>query len=720
MIKLTKHNYVERDISWMHFNHRILEEAQREDVPVLERMSFLGIYSNNLDEFFRVRMASLGRVATLVDSHASKELKAEAVKAASLLKQINRLNAQYANEYAMTVEAVQKTLAAHGINLLKDNDLDEEQKQRVMQFYRSRLIGRISPVWFDNLHDLPSSGSGQVMEADDNIYMIVRMKKEGVKSRYALFPLPVDAVGRWYSLSRGEVTEAMSVMYLDDVVRVCLPLVFPGIQYDDFKAWTFKFTRDAEMDIDNDLSEGFMQKIQKGVKSRKVGCPVRIVYDASMPNGALRRIKSLLAEGDRLDTAVAGGRYQNHRDFMSFPKISVDAAGNALVYPEWQPIISAESHNTESIFKAIREKDRMLHVPYHSFDGYIRLLNEAAIDPKVKTIKTTLYRLAKDSKVVRALICAALNGKKVTVIIELLARFDEASNISWSKKMQDAGINVVFGVEGLKVHSKITHIGFKTGQDIAVVSSGNFHEGNASRYTDVMLMTANRDIVQDVERVFRFIDKPYSPIKFKHLLVSPNEMKNKLIQLIDNELKNHLAGRPAWIKIKVNHITEPRMVQKIYDAVEAGVKVEALVRGNCSLVDSEDYDDRLKIVGIIDRYLEHSRIFIFANGGEPLYFMGSADWMPRNLDQRIEVVTPVYDKDIQKELLTIVDYGLCDTRQGRLIAGHQDNDLQFRSQEALYLHYNVNENVNENEDENVNEGENVNVNEDEKKQTDSL
>ena len=683
MVKLTKQNYVERDISWMHFNHRILEEAQRENVPVLERLSFLGIYSNNLDEFFRVRMANLGRVAALADVHGPKELKEAAEKAAAQIKQINRLNARFSKEYASAVESVSNELARNGIHVLKEDNLNEAQRLHVMQFYRARLTGRISPVWFENLHDFDK-------EADDNIYMIVRMRKDGLKPRYALFPLPVDAVGRWFVLPDDNGFDKLtnrnsdvSVMYLDDVIRVCLPLVFPGLQYDNYEAWTFKFTRDAEMEIDNDLREGFMQKIQKGVKSRKVGCPVRIVYDVSMPNGALRRIKSLLAEGERLDTAVAGGRYQNHRDFMSFP----DCGRKDMSYPKWQPVINKELHNAESIFKAIREKDRMLHVPYHSFDGYIRLLNEAAIDPKVKSIKTTLYRLAKDSKVVHALICAALNGKKVTVIIELLARFDEASNISWSKKMQDAGINVVFGVEGLKVHSKITHISFKSGQDIAVISTGNFHEGNASRYTDVMLMTTNRNIVQDVERVFKFIDKPYSPVKFKQLLVSPNEMKDKFLRLIDNEIKNHLQGKPAWIKMKVNHITEPLMVSKIYDAVENGVKVEALVRGNCSLVDNEDYDGRLKIVGIIDRYLEHSRIFIFANGGEPLYFIGSADWMPRNLDCRVEVVTPVYDKDIQQELLNIVDYGLCDTKQGRVVAGWQDNDMEFRSQEALYKHY---------------------------------
>ena len=437
------------------------------------------------------------------------------------------------------------------------------------------------------------------------------------------------------------------------------------------------------MDIDNDLREGFLQKIQKGVKSRKAGLPLRIVYDHEMPDGVLRRLKSKLVSNAKLDTAVAGGRYQNHRDLMSFPDCGIEG----LRYTKWPSILNKELHGRESIIKVIREADRFLHVPYHSFDGYIRLLNEAAIDPKVKTLKTTLYRLAKDSKVIRALTCAALNGKKVTVVIELLARFDEAPNISWAKNMQDAGIKVIFGVEGLKVHSKITHIGFTSGQSIAVVSTGNFHEGNASRYTDVMLMTANRNIVQDVERVFKFIEKPYSPVKFRELLVSPNEMKKKFLALIDNEIRNHLQGKPAWIKMKVNHITEPQMVSKIYDAVETGVKVEALVRGNCSLVDNDDFDGRLRVIGIIDRYLEHSRIFIFANGGEPLYFIGSADWMPRNLDNRIEVVTPIYDKTIQEELRAIVDYGLMDTAQGRVVIGYQDNDLTFRSQEELYKRY---------------------------------
>ena len=335
-------------------------------------------------------------------------------------------------------------------------------------------------------------------------------------------------------------------------------------------------------------------------------------------------------------------------------------------------------------------------MPYHSFDSYIRVLQEAAINKHVSSIKTTLYRLAKDSKVVKSLIGAARNGKKVTVVIELLARFDEASNINWSKRMQDAGIKVIFGVEGLKVHSKITHIGMKSGKNIACISTGNFHEGNAKTYTDCMLMTAHAKLVKDVEQVFNFIERPYSPIRFKNLLVSPNEMKNKFITLINNEIKNKKTGKTAYIKIKINHITDPDIVNKLYEAASAGVTIKLLVRGNCSLMtDTEKVHNSIRIIGIIDRYLEHSRIFIFANGGDEKIFMGSADWMPRNLDNRIEVITPVYDPAIKGELKRIVEYGLKDNMQGRVVDGNgnnqfmkrENNEPDFRSQEALYMDY---------------------------------
>lgn len=676
MTKLTKQNYVDRDVSWMYFNHRILEEAQREDIPILERMAFLGIYSNNLDEFFRVRMANLGRIAS-IEAAGKKDVKTEVENAQSVIKTIIKLNAKYAKEYAEAVTNVTQCLAKNGIQIVNEKEINEEQKTFIHQLYRSKMMGRISPIWLDNIKHFDQ-------EADDNIYMVVSLNGDNKKTnRYALFPLPVEEIGRWVKIPSDN--DNQMIMYTDDAIRACLPLVFPGIEIESCEAWTFKFTRDAEMDIESDLRESFLQKIQKGIKSRRVGVPLRIVYDKEMPNSVCRRLKAKLVAGSKLDTAVAGGRYQNHRDLMSFP----DCGISSLHYPKWQSVFSNELHGAESIIGKIREADRFLHVPYHSFDGYIRLLNEAAINPKVKSIKTTLYRLAKDSKVIRALTCAALNGKKVTVVIELLARFDEAPNISWAKQMSEAGINVIFGVEGLKVHSKITHIGFSSGGDIAVVSTGNFHEGNATRYTDVLLMTGKQNIVQDVERVFKFIQKPYSPVKFKELLVSPNEMKRKFLTLIDNEIKNHLQGKEAWIKMKINHITEPLMVSKIYDAVKAGVKINAIIRGNCSLTDNEDFEGRLKVIGIIDRYLEHSRIFIFANGGEPLYFIGSADWMPRNLDTRVEVVTPVYDKTIQNELLKIVDFGLMDNVQGRVIIGQQDwhDKVKFRSQEELYKHY---------------------------------
>ncbi len=677
---MDKHmKYLHRDVSWMYFNHRILQEAQKETVPLLERLSFLGIYSNNLDEFFRVRVASISRIAEYDDKNAREEYK----EARALLKAINKLNNAYSKEYQEAVENVTACLRKEGICLVNEKEIDAEQQAYVHDFFRRELNGHLAPIWLDSVKRFDD-------EADDCIYLAVKLSREGVKRNYyALLPLPVSRVGRFVRLpDRGGRSY---LMYLDDVVRCCLPLLFPGLHFDHYEAYSFKFTKDAEMEIDNDLRNGLLQKISKGVKSRRLGLPLRLIYDGAMPAGMLRRVMNKL-DNERLDTALAGGKYQNHRDLMGFP----DCGRKDLKYPAWPSILRHELAGAESLFDLIRQRDRFLHVPYHSFDSYIRLLQEAAINPAVKSVKTTLYRLAKDSKVVKALISAARNGKKVTVVIELLARFDEASNISWSKRMQDAGIHVIFGVEGLKVHSKITHIGFKNGTDIACISTGNFHEGNARVYTDCLLMTANRAIVQDVDRVFRFIERPYSPIKFRELLVSPNEMKKRFLRLIDAEIKNHRAGLPSGIKMKVNHITDPIMVDKIYEAASSGVPVDLLVRGNCSLVpDQPQLGGRLKVIGIIDRYLEHSRIFIFAGGGQEQCFIGSADWMPRNLDYRVEVVTPVYDPAIRAELHTIVDLGLADTSQGRLVDG-QGGDTALsaapgqeplRSQEELYEHY---------------------------------
>ena len=670
--------YVDRDLSWMYFNRRILQEAAKPQVPLLERLSFLGIYSNNLDEFFRVRMATLGRIAECED----KSLRSEREHARQLIKQINKLNNKYAKEYEHAIYEVTRLLREENIFLLKEDELDEGQQLFVRQFYRQKLSGFVSPVWLSAVRQLTD-------ETDEHIYLAVKMQAEGRKSfDYALIALPVAECGRFVRLPDKE--SGSYLMYLDDVIRYCLPMIFSGLNYVFFKAYAFKFTKDAEMEIDNDLRNGMLQKISKGVKSRKKGDALRVIYDADMPKDLLKRVMNKL-NLDKLDTVLGGGRYHNHKDLMSFP----DCGRKDLKYPAWEPVVKPELDGNESLLKLIQKGDRFIHVPYHSFDYYIRVLQEAAVSKEVKSIKTTLYRLAKDSKVVKALICAARNGKKVTVVIELLARLDEASNIGWSKKMQDAGIHVIFGVEGLKVHSKITHIGMKTGNDIACISTGNFHEGNARMYTDYMLMTAARNVVHDVNSVFIFIEKPYSPVRFKELLVSPNEMKQKFVKLINDEIKNKQAGKPAYILVKINHITDTAMVKKLYEASANGVPVKLLVRGNCSLMTGiSGVSDTICINGIIDRYLEHSRIFIFAAGGEDKTFIGSADWMPRNLDNRVEVVTPVYDPLIKADLRKVIEFGLCDNCQGSIVDGNgenrpwtTENDVPFRSQEELYKSY---------------------------------
>lgn len=643
--------YLPRDISWMYFNRRILQEAMKERVPILERLSFLGIYSNNLDEFFRVRVATQSRVAECEDKAAHSE-REEALK---LIRQINKLNNRYSKEYEGAIKQVTAELEKENICLVNHVQLDEEQQLFVDSFYQQRLNGFISPVWLKSVKQLGN-------EADENIFLAVKMRKEGHKvGEYAIIELPVAQAGRFIRLPDKDGKNYL--MYLDDVVRYCLPLIFHGMNYKHFEAYAFKFTKDAEMEIDNDLRNGMMQKISKGVKSRKRGEPLRVIYDASMPKDLLKRVMNKL-NLDKLDTVLGGGKYHNHKDLMRFP----DCGRKDLKYPEWTPVLKNELSGNVGMLELIRRKDRFIHVPYHSFDSYIRILQEAAINKEVKSIKTTLYRLAKDSKVVKALINAARNGKKVTVVIELLARFDEASNIDWSKKMQDAGIRVIFGVEGLKVHSKITYISMKTGADIACISTGNFHEGNARMYTDYMLMTAAKNVTRDVSLVFDFIERPYSPVRFKELLVSPNEMKQKFSRLINEEIKNKQAGKPAYILIKINHITDPVMVKKLYEASSHGVRIDLLVRGNCSLITGvPGVSDTIRINGIIDRYLEHSRIFIFANGGDEKMFIGSADWMPRNLDNRVEVIAPVYDPEIKADLKRVVEYGLKDTLQGRVV-----------------------------------------------------
>ena len=692
---------IERDVSWMYFNHRILQEAQRLEVPLLERLSFVGIYSNNLDEFFRVRVATLSRIA----ENDHKFLKDEVSAAKKTLKQISKLYAEYDEEFTRTVDSIFSELASAGLRLVDETGLDGTQQRWVENFFNDNIAGVTSPIWMNKVDDLN-------LIADSAHYLAVRLaRSEGEKTSfsYAVLPVPTGRVGRYHRIPDDAAGNAC-VIALDDILRLMMGKFFIGLDFDAWEAYSFKFTRDAEMELDNDFNESKMQKVQKGLASRRTGEPLRVMYDSGMPKDMLRRVMRKLKLSP-YDTVVPGRRYHNHRDLMSFP----DCGRSDLKYPERRPVdrlagwraSMGGGDRTPGIFEIISAADRFIHVPYHSFDAYLQLLREAAVSPKVKSIKISLYRLAKNSKVVEALIAAAHNGKRVTVVIELLARFDEESNIHWSGKMRDAGIEVIYGVEGLKVHGKLTHIKTSSGS-YAVIGTGNFHEGNARSYTDVLMFTARPELVREVEKVFDFIASPFIPIRFGELLVAPNFMRRTLMRLIRTETANAKKGLPAYIRMKINHITDEEMIDLLYKASEAGVQVDIALRGNCSIIAGQrGFSENIRICGIIDRYLEHSRILIFANGGKERIFIGSADWMPRNLDHRVEVLAPVYDPEIKEEMRRIVDSALADTVQARVVDGTGDNRLRtaadlpayldgslpghalrsFRSQDELYRHY---------------------------------
>ena len=692
---------IERDVSWMYFNHRILQEAQRPEVPLLERLSFVGIYSNNLDEFFRVRVATLSRIA----ENDHKFLKDEVSAAKKTLKQISKLYAEYDEEFTRTVDSIFSELASAGLRLVDETGLDGTQQRWVENFFNDNIAGVTSPIWMNKVDDLN-------LIADSAHYLAVRLaRSEGEKTSfsYAVLPVPTGRVGRYHRIPDDAAGNAC-VIALDDILRLMMGKFFIGLDFDAWEAYSFKFTRDAEMELDNDFNESKMQKVQKGLASRRTGEPLRVMYDSGMPKDMLRRVMRKLKLSP-YDTVVPGRRYHNHRDLMSFP----DCGRSDLKYPERRPVdrlagwraSMGGGDRTPGIFEIISAADRFIHVPYHSFDAYLQLLREAAVSPKVRSIKISLYRLAKNSKVVEALIAAAHNGKRVTVVIELLARFDEESNIHWSAKMRDAGIEVIYGVEGLKVHGKLTHIKTSSGS-YAVIGTGNFHEGNARSYTDVLMFTARPELVREVEKVFDFIASPFIPIRFGELLVAPNFMRRTLMRLIRTETANAKKGLPAYIRMKINHITDEEMIDLLYKASEAGVQVDIALRGNCSIIAGQrGFSENIRICGIIDRYLEHSRILIFANGGKERIFIGSADWMPRNLDHRVEVLAPVYDPEIKEEMRRIVDSALADTVQARVVDGTGDNRLRtaadlpayldgslpghalrsFRSQDELYRHY---------------------------------
>jgi len=681
MINKVKKNYsINRDISWMYFNRRILDEASDQANPLLERLSFLGIFSNNLDEFFQIRVATLRRMIELEDN-----MHPAVTNSSKILKKILKLNEQYTVDFDAIFLDLYSELQKENIYIVNETQLTLEQEKFVENFYREELMNSLFPILVSRMSVEPKLN-------DKSIYMAVKISNtvkhdKNDKKEYALIEVPTGEFSRFFVLPKEE--EKNCIMFLEDVIRFCLPRIFAQLNHDRYEAYTIKFTRDAEMEFDNTAYQSLLEKVSKGVKSRKYGLPVRFVYDRDIPSDLLRYTKKLL-KIDKNDVAVGGSRYHNLKDLMSFPKIKRPG----LKFVDHHPVPIRAFEESINMISLIRKKDRFLHFPYHSFDNFIRLLRESAINPEVKEIKISLYRLAKNSKVIKALICAALNGKKVTAIVELLARFDESSNINWATKMQEAGIKVILGVEGLKIHSKLALITARKG-NIACIGTGNFHEGTATVYTDFTLMTAHKDITDEVKSVFEFLEQPYLNPTFKQLLVAPQYMRKKLMNMIRTETENAKNGLPAYILCKINHIVDEKIIEKLYQASNAGVVIKLLVRGNCSLVTGiPKQSENIHAFGIVDRYLEHSRILIFANGGDERYYLGSADWMMRNLDYRVEVYTPVYDPDIQKQLKRVIEFGLKDNVKARIVDGSGKNrvnvtqsETPFRSQEELYKFY---------------------------------
>lgn len=680
---MAKNKYlINREISWLSFNHRVLQEAADPTVPLIERLKFLGIFSNNLDEFFRVRVATLKRLQEL-DMGVKKYI---GEKPRKILEKIQKIVIGFQEIFDKTFVRIRKDLEKQNIIIVNEKELCAEHVDFIKSLYKSKIAPALAPIMISNLEKFPEL-------TDRSIYLAVKLSKKFFPGdhEYSLIEIPSSDISRFIILP--EIDNKKYIILLDDAIRLCLNEVYSIFDFDSFEAYTIKITRDAELDVDNDISESLLEKISKGVKLRRQGEPVRFVYDAEIAPDMLKFIIDKM-ELDDEDNLIPGGRYHNFKDFMKFPNLGQPD----MVYEPLIPVPLKILEQTKSIISVFQKKDFILHFPYHNFAYYIRMLREAAIDPKVKSIKITLYRVATDSKVVHALMNAAHNGKKVTAVVELTARFDEGSNIYWSHQMQEAGINVIFGVPGLKVHGKltlITRLEDKKIVNYATVSTGNFHEGNASVYTDLTLFTCDKRITSEVEKVFTFLEFNYKTFTYKHLLLSPVNMRRKLYSLIDNEIENAGKKLPAYIHCKINNLIDEDMIAKLYQASNAGVKIKLVVRGTCSVVPGiPGQSENIEVYSIVDRLLEHSRIFIFCNNGDDQYFISSADWMTRNLDYRVEVACPVYDNEAKKELKHIVDAALKDNIKSRNVNPKQDNQFRkpgskkpYRSQFELVKYY---------------------------------
>jgi len=674
-----KNVYVNRELSWLQFNARVLQEAADKNVPLIERLRFLGIFSNNLDEFFKVRYATVKRIY-----EAGKGAKNElgGIKAGDLLKEITQIVIDQQTESLEILAAIHAELQEKNIFVVNETKIEAEQHDFVKNYFYQEISPALVVIVLNEDVAIPEL-------KDSAAYLTVKMSNNNGKDRYALIEIS-KAMDRFIVLpSRGD---SDFIIMLDDLLRYCLNDIFNIFQYDSITAHMIKITRDGELDFDSDLSKSFISKISESVKDRQSGEPVRFVYDKSIDGDTLDFLLNLMGI-DSKDSIIPGGRYHNRRDYMSFPSLG----RTDLLYDKIKPLPVKGLSLEESIFKTIAKKDYLIYKPYHTFSYIVKFLREAALDPKVKSIKITIYRLAQISHVASSLINAAKNGKKVTVSIELRARFDEEANINYAEQMQDEGVHMLFGVTGLKVHCKMCVIEREEGdklQRYGFISTGNFNESTAKIYTDFTLLTSDSKLLKDVNKVFNFFEVNYKIYRYKHIITSPHYTKSKFFGLIDQEIENAKNGKIAYIKLKMNSISSYKMIDKLYEASRAGVKIQMIVRGLCCLVPGvKGMSENIEVISIIDKFLEHTRLYIFSNNNDPKIYISSADWMTRNIDTRVEVSCPIYDEDIKKELQDLYEISWSDNVKARVINEAQDNTYRTntkektRAQFATYNYY---------------------------------
>jgi len=692
---MAEKRYINRELSWLSFNARVLQEAADETVPLIERLRFLGIFSNNLDEFFKVRYATVKRI-DLAGKAGKKVL--GGIKASKLLEEITKIVIDQQSESLKILEDIQTKLKDHDIHIIKEDQVTRNQQDFIKNFFLSKVSPALVTIILNDLPEMPSL-------KDSAAYLAVKMvmtdetepaqgiskilNKSTKEKRYVLIEIPKN-IERFVVLP--EENGKQYIILLDDLIRYNLNTIFNIFKYESLSAHMIKITRDAGLDLDSDLSKSFIDKISDSVKDRIKGDPVRFVYDKNIDSDTLTYLMNKMGIAST-DSIIPGGRYHNRRDYMDFPSLG----RGDLQYEVREPLPIPGLILQTSVLKGIAEKDYLLYTPYQSFAYVVKFLREAALDPKVKTIKITIYRLAKISHIASSLINAVKNGKKVTVQIELRARFDEVANIRYAEQMQEEGVKLIFGVPGLKVHCKTCIIEREEEGKLkkyGFISTGNFNENTSRLYTDYTLFTADSSILKEVNLVFDFFETNYKVNKYKHLIVSPHYTRNTIYNFIQNEIDNAKNGKSAGIRLKLNSLSDNGIIDKLYMASKAGVKVKLIVRGICCLIPGvEGLSENIEAISIVDKFLEHPRIFIFENKEDPRVYISSADFMTRNLDQRVEISCPIYDKDIKQELIETFEISWKDNVKARNHCHGMENPYRkstgpkLRSQFALYDYY---------------------------------